>query len=97
MVSSGSGGDQPRAAHVTASRTKDGREISSLIDRLVFTGTCSELGVPHSLVTVELGDRGGQTEIALHHQLPDDPTILREHEGGWNGCLDSLVCCFATG
>jgi uncharacterized protein YndB with AHSA1/START domain len=64
--------------------------------RLVFTWACSELGVPDSLVTVELGDRGSQTEIALHHELPDDPTILREHEGGWKGCLDSLVRYFAT-
>jgi uncharacterized protein YndB with AHSA1/START domain len=64
--------------------------------RLVFTWTCTELGVPESLVTVELGDRGEQTEIALHHELPDDPTILREHEGGWNGCLDSLARYFTT-
>jgi uncharacterized protein YndB with AHSA1/START domain len=61
------------------------------ISRLIFTWSCAELGVADSLVTIELADRGAQTEIILSHELPDDPTILREHEGGWNGCLDSLV------
>jgi hypothetical protein len=36
-------------------------------------------------------DLGAQTEIVLSHELPDEPTIRREHEGGWNGCLDSLL------
>jgi len=61
------------------------------VSRLVFTWSCVELGVADSLVTVELADHGPQTEIVLSHELPDEPTILREHEGGWNGCLDSLV------
>jgi uncharacterized protein YndB with AHSA1/START domain len=61
------------------------------VSRLVFTWSCAELGVADSLVTVELADHGSQTEIVLSHELPDDPTILREHEGGWNGCLASLV------
>jgi uncharacterized protein YndB with AHSA1/START domain len=60
------------------------------ISRLVFTWRCPELGVDDSLVTVELTDRGPDTEIVLSHELPDEPTILREHEGGWKGCLDSL-------
>jgi uncharacterized protein YndB with AHSA1/START domain len=59
--------------------------------RLVFTWTCLELGVADSLVTVELRDVGGKTELTLSHELPDDATILREHEGGWNGCLESLA------
>jgi uncharacterized protein YndB with AHSA1/START domain len=61
------------------------------ISRLVFTWSCAELGVADSLVTVELNDRGAQTEIVLSHELPDEPTILREHEGGWQGCLNSLA------
>lgn len=66
------------------------------VSRLVFTWSCAELGVADSLVTVELADHGAQTEIVLSHELPDEPTILREHEGGWNGCLDSLLRYLGT-
>ena len=59
--------------------------------RLVFTWTCLELGVADSLVTVDLHDVGGKTELTISHELPDDATILREHEGGWNGCLESMA------
>jgi uncharacterized protein YndB with AHSA1/START domain len=59
--------------------------------RLVFTWTCLELGVADSLVTVELRDLGGTTELTLSHELPDDAAILREHEGGWKGCLESFA------
>ena len=59
--------------------------------RLVFTWTCLELGVTDSLVTVELRDLGAMTELTLSHELPDDAAILREHEGGWKGCLESLA------
>ena len=58
--------------------------------RLVFTWTCVELEVEGSLVTVELEARGDATELVLTHQLRPDPRILREHEGGWNGCLGQL-------
>jgi uncharacterized protein YndB with AHSA1/START domain len=61
------------------------------ISRLAFTWRCDELGVADSLVTIELADHGPTTELVLSHELPDDPLILREHEGGWKGCLDSLV------
>jgi uncharacterized protein YndB with AHSA1/START domain len=59
--------------------------------RLVFTWTCAELGVADSVVTLEFAERGSQTDLVLTHELPDDPVILREHEGGWKGCLGSLT------
>ena len=59
--------------------------------RLAFTWTCLELGVADSLVTVELRDLGPKTELTISHELPDDATIRREHEGGWRGCLESLA------
>jgi uncharacterized protein YndB with AHSA1/START domain len=65
------------------------REIEP-VSRLVFTWTCPELGVTDSVVTLELAERGAVTELVLTHELPDDAKILREHEGGWQGCLDSL-------
>jgi uncharacterized protein YndB with AHSA1/START domain len=66
------------------------REVEP-VSRLVFTWSCAELGVRASLVTLELHERGPQTELVLTHELPDDPLILREHEGGWNGCLGTLA------
>src|SRR5688572_905288 len=65
------------------------REIQP-VSRLVFTWTCTELGVADSLVTLELAERGDVTELVLTHELPDQPDLLREHEGGWIGCLGSL-------
>lgn len=65
------------------------REIEP-VSRLVFTWTCPDLNVTDSLVTVELTERGSQTELVLSHALPDDPKIRSEHEGGWTGCLANL-------
>jgi uncharacterized protein YndB with AHSA1/START domain len=58
--------------------------------RLVFTWTCHELGVEDSLVTLDFADAGDGSKLTLTHRLPDEPTILREHEEGWHGCLGSL-------
>ena len=72
------------------------REIEP-VSRLVFTWTCSELGVSNSLVTLELHARGAaSTELVLTHELlPPDPAIVREHEEGWDGCLNNLARFFA--
>jgi uncharacterized protein YndB with AHSA1/START domain len=71
---------------------QEGAYVSIARDtRLVFTWTCLELGVTDSLVTVDLRDLGTKTELTISHELPDDAAILREHEGGWNGCLESLA------
>ncbi len=66
------------------------REIQPT-SRLVFSWTCAELGVTDSVVSIEFVDRGDVTELVLTHELPDEPNVLREHEGGWNGCLASLA------
>ena len=71
------------------------REIQPA-SRLVFTWTCTELGVTDSVVTLDLVDRGELTELVITHELPDDPNILREHEGGWIGCLGSLARLIET-
>jgi uncharacterized protein YndB with AHSA1/START domain len=60
------------------------------VSRLVFTWSCPELGVTNSVVTVELVPQGEGTELSLRHELPPDPEIRREHQGGWEGCLGSL-------
>jgi uncharacterized protein YndB with AHSA1/START domain len=58
--------------------------------RLSFTWNCPDLGVMGSVVTIELREQDGQTLLVLAHELPPDPKIRREHEGGWQGCLASL-------
>jgi uncharacterized protein YndB with AHSA1/START domain len=60
------------------------------VSRLVFTWTCPDLAVKDSVVIVELREHGNSTELLLTHELPPDEKILREHEGGWTGCLRSL-------
>jgi uncharacterized protein YndB with AHSA1/START domain len=60
------------------------------VSRLVFTWSCPDLGVMDSVVTVELADRGDQTELVLTHELPPEPKIRRGHEEGWEGCLGNL-------
>jgi uncharacterized protein YndB with AHSA1/START domain len=62
------------------------------VSRLVFTWSCPDLGVVDSIVTVELtAHASGGTALTLSHELPPDPKIRAEHEGGWNGCLGNLA------
>ena len=58
--------------------------------RLVFTWSCPDLGVVDSVVSVELADHEGLTELRLTHELPPDPNVRRGHEEGWQGCLGNL-------
>jgi uncharacterized protein YndB with AHSA1/START domain len=88
------GGRYPVAMHDPAGgvHVQEGTYVSIAPDaRLVFTWTCLALGVADSVVTVELRDLGAETELTISHELPDDAVILREHEGGWKGCLESLA------
>jgi uncharacterized protein YndB with AHSA1/START domain len=48
------------------------------------------LGVEGSVVTVELRDVDGGTELTLTHELPPDPQVRSGHEEGWHGCLANL-------
>lgn len=42
----------------------------------------------NSKVTIELIDRGNQTELILTHELPKDQ--VEPHQQGWANCLDHL-------
>jgi len=60
-------------------------------ERLVFTWkweNAPEEG--ESLVTVELYDRGGRTDLVLRHDLLATAEAREEHSKGWAGCLDHL-------
>jgi uncharacterized protein YndB with AHSA1/START domain len=61
-------------------------------ERLVFTwkweGESAHL--EETRVTIELFERGQETELVLTHDRFTDPASRDEHGKGWNGCLDSL-------
>lgn len=61
-------------------------------ERLVFTWKSSHApGMSETLVTVELRERGEETELLLTHEGFDTDKLREEHEGGWKAVLDSLV------
>jgi uncharacterized protein YndB with AHSA1/START domain len=60
--------------------------------RLAFTWIWENdaMGAGESLVTVELHDRDGSTEIILHHERFASEEAMGMHRQGWTGCLDQL-------
>ena len=48
------------------------------------------------LVTVELRDLGGSTEVVLTHEFHPDQHSRDEHAKGWEGCLNQLVAAVAS-
>ncbi len=61
-------------------------------EKLVFTW--SEKGlVTNSKVTIELFEKGSQTELVLTHELP--PDVIEPHRHGWLNCLDHLEALLA--
>lgn len=62
--------------------------------KLVFTWVCESTQWKASIVTIELVDRDGDTELTLTHEgLPDERSAL-DFEGGWIeilGWLDTLL------
>ncbi|WP_373046881.1 SRPBCC domain-containing protein [Vulgatibacter sp.] len=58
--------------------------------RLVFTWGWEGPDRHESLVTVELFDRGGSTELLLRHERLASAESRSQHEQGWLGCLEKL-------
>ncbi len=59
------------------------------VTRLAFTWNSAV--VQNTIVTIELRDLGGTTELTLTHQLLPDAAQVAQHGGGWQGCLASLT------
>ena len=61
-------------------------------ERLVFTWswTGTETDPAETLVTVELHDRGGSTELALTHERFPNKAERDGHATGWSGSLERL-------
>jgi len=62
-------------------------------ERLVFTWAWDQdpPGTPETLVTVELLERGGSTELVLTHERFANLEERDKHGHGWNACLDRLA------
>ncbi len=63
-------------------------------EKLVFTWLSQSTNWKPSIVTVELFEREGQTEVVLTHEGLPDMKSAKDHEGGWTeilGWLDRLV------
>jgi uncharacterized protein YndB with AHSA1/START domain len=61
-------------------------------EKLVFTWRWENepAHTVETLVTVELFDRVGSTELVLTHERFADEASRDEHHKGWNGCLERL-------
>lgn len=60
-------------------------------EKLVFTWRWeTEPQHGDTVVTIELFDRGGKTELVLTHEKLGSETSRDEHNKGWTGCLDRL-------
>ena len=57
----------------------------------------SVLAAGETLVTVELHDVDGKTEVVLTHEYFSNDHSRDEHQGGWGGCLDQLASLVETG
>lgn len=63
--------------------------------RIAFTWV-SHTAVAGSLVTLELHDRGEETELVLTHERLPSADIAAQHEGGWTSILEKLAGRLAT-
>jgi len=61
-------------------------------ERLRFTWQLGD-GSPETLVTFELRDVPGGTELSILHQGFPDALQRDRHQHGWLGCLDKLAHC----
>ena len=59
--------------------------------KLSFTWNTKGVDVAETLVTVELKDRGGKTELTLTHERFPSAELLARYQGGWNRIADLLA------
>lgn len=60
--------------------------------RLVFTYRWEDEPVStETLVTIDLTDKNGTTELKLTHEHFITEEVRNHHNVGWNGCLDGLA------
>jgi uncharacterized protein YndB with AHSA1/START domain len=58
---------------------------------LVFTWSWEGDPSPETVVTVELADADGGTEVTVTHDRFSSAQSRNKHEYGWTGCLEKLA------
>ncbi|HKB88897.1 MAG TPA: SRPBCC domain-containing protein [Opitutaceae bacterium] len=62
--------------------------------KLVFTWKSEGMNIGETLVTVDLKDADGSTEVIVRHEgFPADP-VRDRHAHGWQLCMDNLEVLF---
>lgn len=64
-------------------------------ERLVYTWSWEDGGVKDTLVTIELRELDGGTELTLVHERFPDAEQSGKHEQGWTGCLKRFESALA--
>ena len=59
--------------------------------KLIFTWISKGTDMTETLVTVELKDRGGKTEMTLTHERFPSAGSVGRHKGGWSQIADRLA------
>jgi uncharacterized protein YndB with AHSA1/START domain len=59
--------------------------------RLVFTWVSRATNHKRTVVTVELHERGEQTELVLTHEGLPGAEAVRQHHGGWSTIVEKLA------
>ncbi len=65
-----------------------GEYLELELDRKVVCTWCTKGFVEHSVLSFELSDQEGGTELILRHQLPG--ALVDPHSQGWPNCLNRL-------
>jgi uncharacterized protein YndB with AHSA1/START domain len=62
-------------------------------ERLVFSWTweAPQPDPSETVVTVELHELQGETEVVITHEHPAEPAAQEQHRIGWNCCLERLT------
>ncbi len=84
-------GGRFRIVMVTANERIEHTGVYRVVEapaKLVFTWTAK--GLPETLVTIELFDRGGQCELVLTHEFFPDPGVAERYRSGWGTIAELL-------
>lgn len=74
-----------------------GRYVRVEAPRLLeFTWVSEATHGLESLVTIEFREKGGRTELTLHHEGLPNEDMQREHTRGWTQFADELVAFLAN-
>ncbi|HEV8357700.1 MAG TPA: SRPBCC domain-containing protein [Gemmatimonadales bacterium] len=60
-------------------------------ERLAFTWKWEGQDMPETVVTLQLLDRGAETELVLRHTGLPSTEMRNRHQEGWFGCLGRLA------